>query len=218
MDTLEKLDGTRQLRVLAASIVDSYEIRVDTVCSLMSQANNFLHSFQLELDEMINRLRINLTNSQSLRRKDFDSMIHDILDRHRKIENEAILSLSNFQEEEQEMIRSLRDLIAFRSQNPNKDIEALLEDMLIQQKNREHDIVRILKQIQVEQEELKTGLKKLLEKGEDIRIKDYKAMLNAIRTQHSEYNRELFDLLDDFDLVRNRVNDQWQKIVSTNSI
>ena len=60
------------------------------------------------------------------------------------------------------------------------------------------------------------SLKKLLEKGEAVRIKDYKAMLKAIRTQQGEGNRNLFNLLDDFDLVRNRVNDQWQKIVSIN--
>lgn len=216
MNSLEKLNDIEQLRVLAASIVDSYEIRVDTVCSLMVQANNLLHSFQSELDDMMNRLRINLTNSQSLRRKDFDFMIRDILDHHRKIENEAILGLSHFQEEEQRMISSLRDLITAESHDPIEDIEALLDDMLTRQKNRENDIVRTLKQIQVEQEELKTGLKKLLEKGETVRIKDYKAMLKAIRTQQGEDNRNLFNLLDDFDLVRNRVNDQWQKIVSIN--
>ncbi|OGR23133.1 MAG: hypothetical protein A2277_06295 [Desulfobacterales bacterium RIFOXYA12_FULL_46_15] len=216
MNSLEKLNDVEQLRVLAASIVDSYEIRVDTVCSLMIQAGNLLHSFQSELDDMMNRLRINLTNSQSLRRKDFDFMIRDILDHHRKIENEAILSLSHFQEEEQGMILSLRDLITAESHDSTHDIEALLDDMLTRQKKRENDIVRTLKQIQVEQEELKTGLKKLLEKGEAVRIKDYKAMLKAIRTQQGEGNRNLFNLLDDFDLVRNRVNDQWQKIVSIN--
>ncbi|OGR11527.1 MAG: hypothetical protein A2097_01785 [Desulfobacula sp. GWF2_41_7] len=182
----------------------------------MIQAGNLLHSFQSELDDMMNRLRINLTNSQSLRRKDFDFMIRDILDHHRKIENEAILSLSHFQEEEQGMILSLRDLITAESHDSTHDIEALLDDMLTRQKKRENDIVRTLKQIQVEQEELKTGLKKLLEKGEAVRIKDYKAMLKAIRTQQGEGNRNLFNLLDDFDLVRNRVNDQWQKIVSIN--
>ena len=216
MNSIEKLNDVEQLRVLAASIVDSYEIRVDTVCSLMIQAGNLLHSFQSELDDMMNRLRINLTNSQSLRRKDFDFMIRDILDHHRKIENEAILSLSHFQEEEQGMILSLRDLITAESHDSTHDIEALLDDMLTRQKKRENDIVRTLKQIQVEQEELKTGLKKLLEKGEAVRIKDYKAMLKAIRTQQGEGNRNLFNLLDDFDLVRNRVNDQWQKIVSIN--
>ena len=216
MNTLEKLKGTEQLRILAVSIVDSYEIRVDTICSLLTQANNFLHSFQSELDDMMKCLRINLANSQSLRRRDFDSMIQDILDHHQKIRNEANLGLSNFQEEEQEMILSLRDMVTGKSHDPIVDVEAMLEDMLTRQKNREHDIIRILKHIQVEQEELKTGLKKLLEKGENIRIKDYKAMLKAIRTQQGEYNQELFKLLDDFDLVRNRVNDQWQKVVSIN--
>ena len=216
MTTLEKLKDTEQLRILAVSIVDSYEIRVDTICSLLTQVNNFLHSFQSELADMMNCLRINLANSQSLRRRDFDSMIRDILDHHQKIENEANLSLSNFQKEEQEMIMSLRDIITGKSHDRIEDGEAMLEHMLTRQKNREHDIIRILKHIQVEQEELKTGLKKLLEKGENIRIKDYKAMLKAIRAQQSEYNQDLFKILDDFDLVRNRVNDQWQKVVSIN--
>ncbi|MBU0465628.1 MAG: hypothetical protein KKD21_03555 [Proteobacteria bacterium] len=217
MTTLEKLKDTEQLRILAVSIVDSYEIRVDTICSLLTQVNNFLHSFQSELADMMNCLRINLANSQSLRRRDFDSMIRDILDHHQNIENEANLSLSNFQKEEQEMIMSLRDIITGKSHDRIEDGEAMLEHMLTRQKNREHDIIRILKHIQVEQEELKTGLKKLLEKGENIRIKDYKAMLKAIRAQQSEYNQDLFKILDDFDLVRNRVNDQWQKVVSINS-
>jgi len=215
MNTPEKFNE-EQLRVLAAGIVDSYEIRVETVCSLLTQANNFLHSFQLELDDMMNRLRINLTNFQSLRRKDFDSMIQDVLDHQREIENKAVLCLSNFHKEEQEMIGALRNIVSAQGHDPIEDIEVMLEDMLTRQKNRELDIVKTLKQIQAEQEELKTGLKRLLEKGEDIRIKDYKAMLKAIRTQQGKDSRDLFDLLDDFDLVRNRVNDQWQKIVSMN--
>jgi len=216
MNTLEQLKSTEQLRKLAKSIVDSYEIRVDTICSLLTQANNFLHSFQTELDDMMKCLRINLANSQSLRRRDFYSMIQDILDHHQTIRNEVNLGLSSFQEAEQQMILSLKDMITGNSHNPIEDLEAKLQDMVTRQKNREHDIVRLLKHIQVEQEELKTGLKNLLEKGENIRIKDYKAMLKAIRTQQGEYNQDLFKLLDDFDLVRNRVNDQWQKIVTIN--
>jgi len=150
---------------LAAGIVDSYEIRVETVCSLLTQANNFLHSFQLELDDMMNRLRINLTNFQSLRRKDFDSMIQDVLDHQREIENKAVLCLSNFHKEEQEMIGALRNIVSAQGHDPIEDIEVMLEDMLTRQKNRELDIVKTLKQIQAEQEELKTGLKKVIGKG-----------------------------------------------------
>ncbi|WP_024336578.1 hypothetical protein [Desulfotignum balticum] len=214
MDTLKKTKNTDQLKILAVSIVDSYEIRVNTIYSLLTQANNLLHSFQSELADMINLLRINLANSQSLRRKDFDAMIQNILDHHQKIENEANLSLSAFQKEEQAMIISLRDIIMGNSPDRIEDIEAMLDQMLKRQENREHDIIKILKHIQVEQEELKTGLKRLLKKGENIRIKDYKAMIKAIRAQQGDYNQYLFDLLDDFDLVRDRVNDQWQKVVS----
>ena len=53
-----------ELKALANSVIDSYEMRVRTVNGLMEQAYGFLRSFQMELEEMIERLRDNLAKDR----------------------------------------------------------------------------------------------------------------------------------------------------------
>jgi len=201
-----------ELRRLAESIIDSYEGRVITIHSLMSQAHEVLAAYRAEISEMIDEVRSNLACSQSLRRKDFDAMVGDVLERHRMIEEEAAGYLSHFRREEEVMIGRLRQIVAQGRQPPFDDVEFIRAEVLERQKKRELNVISILKRFQVEQLELKIGLRKLLDKGEAVRVKDLKTMLRAIRSQQSESNQTLFAFLDDFDLMRSRVQGQWRQV------
>ena len=66
--------------------------------------------------------------------------------------------------------------------------------------------------MQIEQEELRVALRNLLEKGEEVRVKDFRVMIKALRVQQSDRDTELTNMLDDFDVVRTRVQDQWQSV------
>ena len=54
------MSAESDVKELAVSIIDSYEMRVSTVTTLMTQANNLLKSFQIEMEDMITQLRDNL--------------------------------------------------------------------------------------------------------------------------------------------------------------
>jgi len=207
----------KQLRALAESIIDAYEIRVHTIESLMTQAYQFLITFRSELTKMVGQLQTNLAVLQKLRRKDFDGMMHDVLDRHQVMENEASENLERFRKEEYEMIRCLRNILSDAGTSGTEDVEFIRTDILNRQKEREQSVIKILKRFQIEQEELRAGLKRLLDKGDNIKIKDFKTMLKAIRIQQNPHNQELFVFMDDFDLARNKIQNQWQKVASTSS-
>jgi len=205
--------GVREdLKTLANSILDSYEIRVGTVNALMNQAYHFLKSFQMEVEDMIVRLRDNLARAESLRKKDFDRMISDVMDRRRQSGEEAEQCLTLFREQEEEMICRLRKIIVGGNRSSLEDIEAIKEDISNRQKDREKMIIKALKRFQVEQEELRLGLKKLLSKGEGVKVKDFRIMLKSLRAQQSDRDAELSRMLDDFDVVRARVQTQWQSV------
>ena len=170
------MQAGEELRALANSIIDSYEVRVSTVNTLMAQANNILKAFQIELEEMIFLLRDNLAKSESLRKKDFEHMIKDIIECRMLREQEAEQSFKLFQEEEGEMIARLRDIILNGNSSSPNDIETIREDILKRQKMREKKIVKSLRCFQIEQEELRIALKKLLSKGENVKIRDFKTM------------------------------------------
>lgn len=200
------------LRALADSIIDSYEMRVDTVNGLMDQAYRFLKSSQTELEDMIVILRDNLARAESLRKRDFDRMISDIMERRRQREEEAGQSLRLFREQEEEMIARLRKIILEGNRSSLEDIKLIKEDISQRQKERERNIVQALKQFQIEQEELRVALKKLLSKGEQVKVKDFKVMLRSLRARQGDRDVDLTRMLEDFDVVRDRVQNQWQAV------
>ena len=206
-----------ELRRLAEGIIDSYEGRVNTVCALMSQAHEVLVTYRSDLSSMVGAVRSNLAVSQSLRRKDFDAMVGEVLERHHRIEAEAAGHLTQFRLEEEAVIGRLRHIICNGCVTPLEEVEFIREEILTRQKERELKVIGILKRFQVEQVELKIGLRKLLDKGESVKVKDLKTMLKAIRAQQSETNQTLFAFLDDFDRMRSRVQGQWQQVARLSS-
>ena len=202
------------LRILANSIIDSYEMRVKTVNDLMEQAYHFLESFHTELQEMMVQLKDNLAKSESLRKKDFDRMMSGLTARRNAREDEAERVFQNFHQEEREMIGRLRNVIVSGGRSNLDDMEIIKEDILKRQKERETGIVQALKRIQMEQEELKTALKKLLEKGETVKLKDFKLMLKSLKVQQGVRDNQVGRLLEDLDIARERVRSQWLTAVA----
>ncbi len=206
------METGEDLKSLANSIIDSYEMRVNTVNGLMDQAYHFLRNFQLEVEEMTIRLRDNLAKGESLRKKDFDRMLGDVIVCRQQTEQEAKQSLSHFHEEEKEMIDHLRKIVLGGSSSALEDMRAIKDDISRRQKEREKSIVKALKRLQIEQEELKIALKNLLSKGDDVKVKDFRMMIRSLKAQQSNRGDELTKMLDDFDVVRTRVQGQWQSV------
>ncbi|MCF8145166.1 MAG: hypothetical protein K9N21_14720 [Deltaproteobacteria bacterium] len=201
-----------ELKALANSVIDSYEMRVRTVNGLMEQAYGFLRSFQMELEEMIERLRDNLAKGESLRKADFDRMMADLSESRLSHQLIAEDVLSRFQKEETEMIDRLRKIVISGGRSNLKDMESIRDDILRRQKERETGVIRALKRVQVEQEELKAAIKRLLSKGEDVKISDFKLMLTSLRIQQGDREIQLCRMLEDLDLARSRVQSQWQAV------
>ena len=210
------MSAESDVKELAVSIIDSYEMRVSTVTTLMTQANNLLKSFQIEMEDMITQLRDNLAKSESLRKKDFDIMMRTMVDRMREIEQEEQDRFIQFQMEESEMIGRFRRLVSGESLVVTEDMETLREDVHTRQKERERRIVNGLKQFQIAQEEFRSGVKILLLKGDGVRIKDLKQMLRTIKAHQYFREPEIIAILDSFDAVRNRVQNQWREVVGCN--
>jgi len=208
------VETDQELKTLANSIIDSYEGRVRTVNGLMEQAYGFLRSFQMELEEMIERLRDNLAKGESLRKADFDRMMADLTESRLSHQLIAEDVLSRFQKEEMEMIDRLRKIVISGGRSNLKDMEVIRDDILRRQKERETGVIQALKRIQVEQEELKAAIKRLLSKGEDVKISDFRLMLKCLRIQQGAQDTQLDGMLEDLDLARINVQSQWQAVVS----
>jgi hypothetical protein len=96
-----------------------------------------------------------------------------------------------------------------------EEFRLLSQNMLTRQKEQEGKLSRMLRELHLEQEELGAGLKKLLEKGEKVRIKDFKAMIRAVRLRQGGRWDKAGKMLDELWRIDEEVAIQWRKVMSS---
>jgi len=196
------------------SVIDSYEARVKTVGALMKKTAEVLKRFDLEQEEKVGELRDLLAKAESLRRKDFDTLMVKIWARRSEKEEKVSHILDSFLKEQEELVAWLRKVIADGNIGL-EEFRLLSQNFISRQKQAEGELSRMLRELHLEQEELETGLKQLLQKGEKVRIKDFKAMIKAIQLRQGGREDEVGRMLDELWGVDEAVATQWHKVTSS---
>ena len=207
----------KELRHIVEEVVSSYEIKVKTVTSLIKQVVNKIKKFHIEQNQLADRLKDILAKNRSLRRKDFDTIIADIQMQQAQREKEITQMVENLCNEEEETVAKLRGILSGKSPCTLENFNILKNKMLDRPKERERTFSRMLKNFHRDQEELAAALRKLLEKGTSVRIKDFKAMVKAFHIEHQEEVSGVDEILEEFERVKDEISSQWQKVIATGS-
>ena len=196
------------------SVIDSYEAQVRTVAALMRQTLEVLRNLDYEQEKEVLELRDLLARAESLRRKDFDTLIAKIWARRREKEGKIGETLESFLIEQQEMVVWLRKVVS-DGYISLEEFRLLSQNMLTRQKEREGKMSRMLRELHLEQEELGAGLKGLLEKGEKVRTKDFKAMIRAVQLRQGGRRDKVGKMLDELWRIDEEVATQWRRVMSS---
>ena len=181
-------------------IVSSYETRVQNIGTLFHTTHQILQGFQdsfLDTKEEREKLNVELrekfAKNKSLRRKDFDYMMEDIISGQNEREKEVRDLLNTYLNEQRAMARDLKENLGkFRESlsegeaQRGKEFQQMIKEILAKQVERKDEVISKLKEFKKEQKILASRLKELLAKGRDLRIKDLKRMLNEFRGRYEE--------------------------------
>jgi len=200
------------MKTLTEEIVSSYESRISTVGTIIDNTHQILGDFKTERNEMSNQLKETLASGESLRKKDFDNMMKDILSHQDEREKQVRDLLKTFFEEQKEIAKTIKRNLAEGEKVRISDFKKLLEDIQARQKARENEVRVMLKEFQTEYKEMSESLRSLLNKGEAIRIKDFKEMLKNIRSRQIERADEVRARLDEFRKEHHDMASQWNKL------
>jgi hypothetical protein len=201
------------------SIVSSYETRIQSVETLFETTYQLLQGLQdsvldtrEERGKIHNQLKESLAKNESLRKKDFDSMI-SVISSHQDKQEQEVRNLSksylneqtNLIHELRENLRNFKEALAKGESQRVKEFETMIKEILVKQEKRKQEVISRLKEFQTEQQETAKMLRDLLAKGRKLRIKDLKLMLDGfIRARQDrivrqeERRREVKQLLDEF--------------------
>ncbi len=188
------------MRNIVEGIISSYQARIQSIGAIFDTTGQLLEGFQdILLDtrqerERINaELRENLAKNESLRKKDFDNMMRDILSAQDQREKQVRSLLKGYLNEQREMANALgdnlskvKDALAKGEVQRVKEFQTAITEILAKQEQRKHEVSSELKEFQKNQQKMAKRLKELLAKGRELSIKDLKSMLAKFKIQHKE--------------------------------
>jgi len=134
-------------------------------------------------------------------------------------------TLADFRERRQEMSRELRELLAQNTYLRKKDFDRMMADIIDKQNRREEEVRKMLEDFRQEEEKVAEGFRKLLKKGEGIRINHFKKMMTDIRKEQEKragsavdqiqkMRQEVHAMLDRFKQERLSVAGAWNQALS----
>lgn len=152
-----------------------------------------------------------------------------IVDRVASLREETKRTVEEFKEEQNELGGKLKEQLAKGESLRKKDFDLFIKDIIEKRKQRGKDVAGMIEQFQTEEEEMAKGLRQLLDKGEELRIKDFKGLLAKIRARQEErkpeveeltkavsyIKEEVADMLGNFKKEREETAAQWQKLAAT---
>ena len=197
------------MKRLAKEVVSSYESRISEVAIIVDNTHCILEDFKSKRNEMSNQIKETLAKGESLRKKDFDSMMEEILSHQEGREKQVRDLLRTFLEEQKEMAQTIKKNLSEGEKVKINDFKKMLQDIQARQKAREDEVSVMLKEFQKEYKKMAESLRSLLDKGEAIRIKDFKEMLKNIRSRQVKREEEVRKRLDEFRKQRQDMVSEW---------
>ena len=194
------MSETLDLKNVAENVISSYETMIESVGAIFDTTHQIPDDFQEtfldnkeEGRKISAQLRDILAHNEHLRKKDFDSMTQGDLSAQEEREAEVKNLVKGYLNQQREMARTLRenlakfkDALAKGEVERVKEFQEMIKEVITNQDARKEEVTSKLKEFQKEQQEMAKRLKELLAKGRDLRIKDFKAMLNEFKIQHME--------------------------------
>jgi len=142
-------------------------------------------------------------------------MMKDILSSQDEREKQVKDLLRTFLEEQKEMAQTIKKNLAEGEKVRIDDFKKMLQDIQTSQKVGENEVNMMLREFQKEHKEMVESLRVFLDKGEAIRIKDFKEMIKNIRSRQVERANEVREKLDEFRKERKEMASEWHKLTIT---
>ncbi|MBI1747693.1 MAG: hypothetical protein HYR55_14065 [Acidobacteria bacterium] len=175
-----------EMKMLAQELIAGYEARLSAVEVIMTDTHDMLDEFKSQRGAISQELRAALAKTESLRKKDFDRMIREILLYQEEREWEIKKTLREYIAGQKKMTLALKDGLTASGYLEVEDLILVLKNIQDRQQEQEEDVRRRLKEFQKEQEAMVAHIRELLAKGPRLRIKEFKTMVKMRHWRRKE--------------------------------
>lgn len=198
---------------MASTLLDSYEKSTAVITGLIEETAGIVEGGTGNAqDEMISRLRRNLTMFAGMRKKDFDDTMEGVLARIRERQRVIRGVIQLLRAEEDRIVKELREFISGKTAEYAEYFDQNRGELVKRQRMREMDVARSLMELHLEKTELNAALQRLAAMGKRLRVKDFKATMSIVKSSLDEKIREAETLLVEFENARDEVLLLWKEV------
>lgn len=129
----------KNLKNIADEIVAAYDARVKIVGEIVEDTHKTIDGFREKREQMSQNLREALAKNESLRKKDFDYMMIDILAKQAEREKHVKNMLQGLHKEEKMVAEKLRELLSKGENIRIRDFKKMMADIRQEQENRSQE-------------------------------------------------------------------------------
>lgn len=176
--------NVQEMAGLAREVIASYEAKVTSVGQIIEATHEMLEAFRRQREAMHTQLREALARAASLRRRDFDAMMQAILARQTEREGAVKETIRGYLTEQKTLATALKDALTGGEAEQIEATRGLLERIAAKWEAREREVKTLLAEFQGEQTVMAQVMGGLLSNGGPVRVREFKAALGAIRSQH----------------------------------
>lgn len=152
---------------LSQEIIGLYDRIVDRVASLKEETRQKVEEFKEEQNELGEKLKRQLAKGESLRKKDFDLLIKDIIEKRKQRGKDVAIMIEQFKREEEEMAQGLRQLLANGERVRIKDFKKMLSKIRARQEERRPEVEELTKAASYIKEEVANMLENFKKEREE---------------------------------------------------
>lgn len=163
-----------EMHKLAEEVVETYVNRLEAFSRIVEDAYDLLSRGRAEREEIGSHLRELLAEGNSLRRKDFDRMMGEILNQQNDHEENIRLQFKNLLQEQANMAHRLKEAL-------NTGDSAMVRTIRLGMEKGLNDAKQILSDFHHEEQGLMRRFRILLNKGPKLTVTEFKTAIHEIK-------------------------------------
>ena len=198
-------------------VIETYRAWVQTLTEYMQGAAGLLDNLYAEQDETVDQLRKLCAKTHSLRHVDFDAIFGKVLACGRKTRESLSLLVNGYRSGREAVIEEVREMLLTRTSDTARVVKtwpALKQRLLGEKDDGVGEIVEVLRQVNIEQEQIAAALSGLLMRGERLKIDDLKTVAQRLAGMDSRASAELAALLAGCESAGRNAALRWQRLVA----
>ena len=183
--------AAENMKNIAEEVLRFYESSIDKVSTMVNNTNRILGEFRVERATANSTLKDSLAKEKSLRKKDFDNILDEMIPFHNEKEEQIKTTLNDFLNEQRKAAETIKKKISSNEKIRFDEFREMLNKIQGDRENREKEVRTMLQEFQMEYKRMGEALQNFLKMDKSVRIRDVRNMMKDFRREKQERKAEV---------------------------